>query len=480
MSTATIAVAPGVSVPCEGRLASTPLETLLGLLGAVRANGALDISRRKLVRRFVLEHGELVVVVSNAREDRLLEWAAARELIDAGLAGEMAKAAGSRPLTASVLFAFGAGTPESVGEMIRAHLAALLADSARWGDATFAFRAGRVPIGDEPRAGLSALAAALDLARAQRPSRRALPDWVRSLAPELPADMGLTELQARVVAACAEGAAVAALAEKTGKPSLGELHADLELLLRAGLLVAAPAPVPAAGDPLAEVTQADVVAWIELAEAEDLPGLLGAPDGSEPEHVRRAYYRAVRRFHPDRFRQGPLAGYHKQIEQAFRLLHEALEVMTDPAARVAWETRRHVAPPDPSRAGRELWERAHAAARAGQRADAVALLERAIGYSAGEPMYRLAHAILLTGNPRRRSEAAQTLLALAREHPARADILAAAGLGLRRANRAAEGDPLVTRALQIDPAQPLALASLGDSEAKERAAQDPFWAVLLA
>ena len=63
-----------VTLPSEGRLAGYSLPRLLGGLGAVHATGALDIVRKKLVRRFVLDGGRLAVLVSNAREDRLADW----------------------------------------------------------------------------------------------------------------------------------------------------------------------------------------------------------------------------------------------------------------------------------------------------------------------------------------------------------------------------------------------------------------------
>ena len=49
-----------ISLPSEGRLAAHSLPWLLGTLDVVRATGALDVTRRKLVRRFVLEDGRLV------------------------------------------------------------------------------------------------------------------------------------------------------------------------------------------------------------------------------------------------------------------------------------------------------------------------------------------------------------------------------------------------------------------------------------
>ncbi|MBP1612470.1 MAG: hypothetical protein H6Q01_1133, partial [Acidobacteria bacterium] len=58
-----------MKIPPDGRLGTTALETLLGMLGAVRATGAVDLKRRKLVRRLVLEQGVIRAILSNAIED---------------------------------------------------------------------------------------------------------------------------------------------------------------------------------------------------------------------------------------------------------------------------------------------------------------------------------------------------------------------------------------------------------------------------
>ena len=67
-----------MTLPREGRFAEHACAALLGGLWLVRATGALDITRRKLVRRFVLGHGRLQALVSNARDDRFFDWLVAR------------------------------------------------------------------------------------------------------------------------------------------------------------------------------------------------------------------------------------------------------------------------------------------------------------------------------------------------------------------------------------------------------------------
>ncbi len=483
-----------VTLPSEGRLTGYSLARLLGGMGAVHATGALDIVRKKLVRRFVFDGGRLAVLVSNAREDRLADW-----LVTHGDLGgvppevltPMLQSLADMPLTGAALLGSGLVARQHMVTLMREHLLAMLTECATWTDATFAIRPGRLPLGAEPSADWPAIAAALHLAREETArSKRPLPlpTLVVSLAPPDALDdpeLSLTERD--VLLSCTAATEVALLGRRLSSRPFEEVQAALASLSRAGLLVAGERPVPVeaaageapGGEP--ELTREALERWLAAAAHEDFAGLLGVAPNEDPGSIRRAYYRTVRRFHPDRFREGEFASRHKEVELAFRLVHEALAILTDPVARSDYEARkRKQAAPVRNLAAEaaELFQRAVAAVRSGRRTDAVTLLEQAAGRAPEEPSYALHLSLLLLGNPARRRDAVERLAALARQHAQRADVLAAHALALSKAGQAQEATAAARKAIALDARQPLARALTGDAEGLRAVKEDPFLALL--
>jgi curved DNA-binding protein CbpA len=192
----------------------------------------------------------------------------------------------------------------------------------------------------------------------------------------------------------------------------------------------------------------------------------------------------VRKFHPDRFREGPLAARHAQVEAAFRLVNEALSVLTDPQARADRDARLRrkqtmAAPRDGGELADEYSEKAFEALQRGRRMEAITMLERAIQVAPEEPLHNLRLALLLLGNPVRSGEATTRLSHLARTYPDRADILGAYALALAKTGRPSESAQMRKRALALDPAQITARLAGGEAAALKAAKADPFLAPLL-
>lgn len=484
---AVLAGVVGLKIPPEGRLAVHPLEKLLGLLGAVEATGILDLTRRKLVRRVVLEKGRVQALVSNAREDRLLEWLLLKEAIRPLSPAEMAElqeAAQGRPLVAEVLVVRGLIGLEALPECQRQHARELLAETAAWGDATFQVRPGKVSIGSEPPLNWPAQAASLSLVREWKPVPAALPEWVVATAGgEILRELPLLDLERDFLAACCAPAATPQVRERLGGCGAGEFQDAAARLSRAGLLVesqpGAEAESPA--EPT-EVDQASLGKFLEAARAENLHALLGVGLRESAGEVRKAYYRTVRRFHPDRFRQGPLAAYYKQVEEAFRLVHEALAVLTDPAAAARWEKRRAPVGPAPAPTGvpPDILDKLKAMISDGRRAEALQALEQGLKIDPGRKDLELASWLLVASNPRRRAEAIGKLTELARQAPPAPGAAFALGLALRKAGQPGAAQAWLVSASK-GPAEDLfARAARGDNAALRELRADPFWNPLLS
>jgi tetratricopeptide (TPR) repeat protein len=478
-----------VKIPPEGRIGTTALETLLGMLGAVRATGVVDLKRKKLVRRLVLEQGVIRAILSNANEDRFFEWLLSRgELADLGQdrIAALREALGTQPLAAGFLVAHGALPADRAQALLLAQAGEILTDVAGASDTTFEVRAGRLDLGLEPAIGWPAAAAAVLLARGRARQRGpAVPARVVTVLD--PADeglvgaLGLSDDERAVLFALAQPLATAELPKRVVPVAPAAARAALELLVRAGL-VEAPARAEAGGDeePLEEVDEQAIKRWLAAAAAENLPELVGCAPGATPTEARRGYYRTVRRFHPDRFRQGPYAGHYKEIENAFRLLHEAIEVMTDPQARARWEKQKkgpEVVPP--ARIARRLYEQARELAGGGRRLEALETLERAWKTDASDPRIGVAAALLLFGNPRRRPEAIERLATLARTSPGSADVLGALALCLSRAGRDVEARSWLAKARRDGGRELVVRVAAGEPAALAAARKDPFLAPLL-
>ena len=470
---ATLVERPQLKLQSEGELRRGLLPALLATLGVLRATGVLELSLQRLVRRFVLHQGRLQVSLSNAREDRLLEWLIADEQWQAEDPSPVETAiarAGDSPLTGSCLAALGIVSADTIAGQLTRHIESLLRECAAWKGARFRIVPGKIDLGLEPVADWPALAAALRLDE-QAGAPAPLPAWI--VARQIPpGEIEGLDTPARAL--------LARLGEPLRTADLeGEVRPWAERFQRLGLLAAAEPP-PQPEPELGALGREELERWLECARREDLPGLLGVEPSAPPDQVRRAYYRIVRRFHPDRFRQGELAAFHDRVEAAFALVPQALAVLTDPEARRAWDNRRsRPAAPDTAKMIADLDARARRAASQGRRGDAVALLEQALALDqqAREPRHHLA--LLLAGNPRRRAQALDMLEALIAENPTAPEYCAALALALFRAGQPSRAKKLLARARTLEPDAPLVQALEGSSRARQRLERDPFLAPLL-
>lgn len=489
----TVAHPAQVKIDKEGRVRRGALADLLGRLGLVRATCLLDIKARKLVRRFVLSEGRIEALISNAREDRFAEWLATREETKGLEATRKVRAllerAADHPLTGHFAVECGLETPATVAERLREHLMDVIAETAGWSEAAYDITPGRVDLKREPAAGLEALDAALSLARDTSRQRAAgLPAGVVArpgAAEALERLQTLSDDERLIVQGAAEPVRPAELLEALGAERRIAAGAALSSLLRAGLLAATPAPVERVESPAEEarargaVTVQELERWLKAGEDERFEELLGVGAGAPPDAVRRAYYQTVRRFHPDHFREGPLAAYHGRVEACFRLVNEALQLLTDPRARQERERRRQTAMgPDPTSIATKLLDAARKAVGRGQLTHALRFLEQVVSQHGRTPEHAVPLALLLMSNPRRRAEAVSLLESLASAHPGHGEVAAALALAYQKSGEQDKAGPLIARAARLAPRSAILALARGDADAASRAGDDPFLATL--
>jgi tetratricopeptide (TPR) repeat protein len=491
----TVADPVQVKIDPKGKLRRGGLAELLGKLALVGATGVLDLGRKKLVRRVVLRDGRIDAVLSNAREDRFAEWLLDR-LGDESFEGtrrarELLATAGDRPATARLALQSRLVTEEELSDRLREHVRELLAEADEWPDLAYEVTPGRIDLGKEPVADLPALAPALDMARAAVARRSAaLPGGVVARAGAAEALEQLVEpaeAERALVEAAGNPVRPARLLDRLPAEGRQGAQQTLLALVRAGLLAAVPAPAVSeasaeaeADIPAGELDETELLTWLEAGEAERFEELLGVPRGAGPQEVRRAYYRTVRRYHPDRFLEGPLARYHGRVEQCFRLVNEALQVLIDPRARAERERRKSTAfgPTDTAKLAARLLEAARQEARQGRLTQAVRHLEMLVKNHGETPEHAVPLCLMLLSNPRRRAEAIPLLERLASQHPQHGGVAAALALAYQKTDQAQKAQSYIERAARLEPGSPILAVARGGPDAADKAAADPFLATL--
>jgi tetratricopeptide (TPR) repeat protein len=493
--------APGqVKIDPQGRLRRGGLADLFGRLALVRATGVLDLGRRKLVRRVVLDGGQIEAILSNAREDRFADWLL-EQLGDETYEGtrrarELLASAADHPLTAQLALDSRVVREDELPPRLREHALSLLQETDGWQETLYKITPGRLDLGREPRVGLPAVDVALELARQVVAQRSAsLPGGLvaRSGAAEVLAEAAAaTDAERDLVAAAQEPARPGWLLERLGDSERPKGRQVLLALLRAGVLAATPPPSPAAQQaadaasaapepsaPGAELDEPELLRWLEAGESERFEELLGVQRGASPQEIRKAYYRTVRRYHPDRFLEGPLARYHERVERCFRLVNEALQVLIDPKAKAERESRKsRPVGPDPRLLASRLMEAARQEAKQGRLTQALGHLEHLVRNHGEGPDHAVPLCLLLLSNPRRRPEAVQMLERLASQHADRADVAAALALAYQKTGSSDRAQPHLDRAARIEPSSPILALARGTPGSQEQASRDPFLAPL--
>lgn len=156
----------------------------------------------------------------------------------------------------------------------------------------------------------------------------------------------LTADEGQVLASIGRAAQIQELLRRS---TLGEPKTiALLLALRAkGAIVPARVHKPAGSDApvtaaMAEEVDLDPARKQEILDLERMIDsanhfeVLGLSPGAAPDEVKRAFYDASRRYHPDRYFGKNLGSFKGRIERIFRRLSEANQVLTDPEKRSAY------------------------------------------------------------------------------------------------------------------------------------------------
>ena len=206
------------------------------------------------------------------------------------------------------------------------------------------------------------------------------------------------------------------------------------------------------------VTRTEMEARLKSADGADYYAILEVNATATTAQIRSAYYFLARRYHPDRFRTGPLRDLLGETEIYFSCVTEAYNTLFDAALRTAYDEQRASAAPESRRPqqdaaylAKQNFARARILIDKGRLTDAVTSLQNAIEQDSQQATYHLALGRLLTRNPRMRTQAEEHLITTNRIDPALTDGYVALGELYLKKNRNADAVKLFREALRWEP-----------------------------
>jgi tetratricopeptide (TPR) repeat protein len=452
--------------------------------GVRRADsGILTARRGKLKRLFCLVDGRLVHAISNVVEEqpeaRLLERGllTPEGLSRAGAASERTRTALLRSLVEREIVPL-----PTLKAALGDHLRELLFATLDWPDGEASFTRGRPDIEAPFTVEIPPIGLLLEYAR----SRPKGLDEVRVRIGSPGLRPIFEEERGQLLSAEPADALTAWLLERCdGRRRIGELvegsPAAPELTWRRlyGLLLAGILVPDVQGRRVArkdDVTREEILARLERTRGTDHYTVLELNPGCTSPEIREAYYFLARRYHPDRFRSGPLADLRGRIESYFTQVTEAYNTLHDPQLRASYDEQREgaagadkpVVEQDTGFLARQNYLRAKNLLERGRFTDAVRWLENAIQLDGRQAAYHLELGRLLSGNPRLRQRAEQHLGQATQLDPTLVDGYLALGELYRRMDRLADAARMFREVLRWEPGHLEAgrqLQELGESRA---------------
>lgn len=445
-----------------------------------RGSGIVTATRGKLRRLFCMERGWLTFAASNLLEEQFAEvLVRSGDLSPSDRVAADCEAKTRRSGISVVVLEKSFAAPEALRAAMQRHVETLLSSCLEWPDGRIEFSEGQPNLEGETTVRISPVAAILShakrypssletvRARIGRPDLRLLP------APqggELRHSLDLDEATSDVLARADGSRSVAEIARSSPAGEERALRAIYGLLL-AGILdpggsriadlssVAADAPL----------SREEVESRLAIALDADYYGVLGLSQGAPRDRIRDAYYALARRYHPDRFRSGPLQDLLGRVERYFTKVTEAYNTLGNPAQRAEYDQQIAVASPERAVAARAASDQAHIARqnylKGKQLADrrhyteALTFLENAVRLDDTVAAHHLEYAVALARLPRRRQEAERHLIAALAIDPSLTSAYLALGHLCRKTGRKAEAAGLFREALRWDPSSREAAAA---------------------
>jgi tetratricopeptide (TPR) repeat protein len=435
-----------------------------------RASGILTASRGRLRRLFCLEKGSIVFATSNLVEEQFIEFLVRTGVMSPRMRAELvedAARAGVKPI--AYLIRSGNPSQAALRRGMEGLVSELITSTLEWPEGQFQFDEGLPQLDDEvtvrltPRTLVLAHAkrypAALDALRV----RIGPPDFRPVAAASASSWTGTTELDdlgAYLLARCDGRVELQEIVKGSPADEPATLRAIYGFLL-AGLLD--PEGRDARREREAQLREDDLsreecLGRLAMASGQDHYGVLGVDKTARIKVIREAYYALARRYHPDRFRSGPLADLLPRFEDFFMQVTDAHNTLSDPMRRSEYDDQlaAELAQPetkdsDTGYLAKQNFLRGRALASQRKFTEAVTFFENAISLDPGQADYHLELGLVLSRNPRHREAAERQLLQAIDLSPTTVAAYVALGQMYFKAGRAGRAGRMAREALRWEP-----------------------------
>lgn len=493
----TAAPSPDPSPPrTEGALGPVSVAELLADAWRESRSGTLQLAHGNQERRILVHEGSPFTAESSDREDDL-----ARSLAESGRISipdrtRVEKLATERGCAqAAAVLALELVDAPALYRLLRDQARRLLSETLAWESGHYRW----TPLaGDPPRS-----ARAFDLPgllQAELPRRWGSERLFQRLMPDSQSFVEISPRLRRVVARLAEQGPMAervirrldgtvrighVLGECAGDP---QAAATLWTLLRTGLVRLHDAPVQRElaprlefevlvddADPKADRRPSSSVRTPAQSDRADrgeamreeiarLLGRLGEIDHYEalglerearPAEIKKAYFKAAKKYHPDALGRLGIADLHDEAARVFARIAEAFETLSDPDRKAHYDSGASASPEiDTARLAQaeKSFRKGEILLRMGQFQAAIEYLEPAVDLWPEEPAYQSGLGWALYKQPRTEAERARLHLQTAHDQaPDDAVILFRLGVVLRSLGETERGNQCVARARSLEP-----------------------------
>ena len=447
------------------------------------SGGILTASRGKLRRLFCIQKGWIVFATSNLIEEQFVEYLVRIDAISPRVYAEAIEES-TKTNTKPIAHLIRTGTPsrDALERGMEGLIRELLTSTLEWPDGLSQFDEGLPRLDGEVTVRLDPRALILAHAKRYPASIDAL--RVRIGPPDL---RPVATVPANAHGAPSDTLGAFLLERCDGTIELSDLvkdsPAEEDVTLRAiyGYLLAGlldPEDRQARREREARlrddfISREECIGRLAMAAGQDHYGVLGVDHTARPKVIREAYYSLARRYHPDRFRSGPLADLLSRFEDFFMLVTNAHNTLADPLRRAEYDEQLSSAQgaaddkgADSAYLARQNFLRGRALAAQRKYTEAVTFLENAVSLDPGHAEYHVELGLVLSRNPRHREEAERHLLQAINLAPAVVSPYVALGQMYRKAGRLGRAGRMAREALRWEPGHLEAtelLAAAGDA-----------------
>jgi DnaJ-domain-containing protein 1 len=432
------------------------------------ASGILTAARGKVRRLFCLQDGWIVYATSNLIEEQFLEYLVRTGTISARTRAEIVEeSARTNVKPIAYLLQRGVGTKDLLRGAMEGLVRELFTSTLEWPDGNSTFDDGLPRLDGEVTVRLAARSLVLAHAKRYPAAIDALririgPPDIRPVADPSASAQGsqMDALGTYLLERCDGTVDLSQIVKESPAEEEPTLRAIYGFLL-AGLLEPEGRESRREREALLKddaLTREECLGRLSMAAGQDHYGVLGVDRTARLKQVREAYYALARRYHPDRFRSGPLADLLPRFEDYFMLVTDAHNTLTDPARRAEYDEQLAGAKKgveakeaDTGYLARQNLLRARALASQRKYTEAVTFLENAVSLDPGQAEYHLELGLLLSRNPRHREEAERHLLQTIELSPMTVGAYIALGRMYLKAGRAGRAGRMAREALRWEP-----------------------------